>query len=77
MSAKIIQRLSRIDHMIGNVNTGTPKELARKMRVSERCVRYYVTLLKDLGAPIEFCRKRKSYYYKQHGYFSFQFTKSA
>ncbi len=76
MEVKIFHRLSRIDLMISKANTGTPIELAKKMKVSERCVRYYISLLKKLGAPIEFSRKRRSYHYKQNGYFCFRFNKA-
>lgn len=76
MPPKIIYRLSRLDQLISNMNTGTPSELSKKMKVSERCVRNYITILKSLGAPIQYSNASKSYFYKSKGYFNFGFIKS-
>ncbi|NIG53349.1 HTH domain-containing protein [Chitinophaga sp. Cy-1792] len=73
----IIERLSAIDYLITHKKTGTPLELSKKLRVSERSARQYITCLRQLGAPIAFSRTYKSYYYKEEGYFNFQFTLTA
>lgn len=76
MATKTIQRLRKIDDLISRKNTGTPLELSKKLKVSERCVRNYVNILKDLGAPISYSRKNCTYFYKEEGCFSFRFTKA-
>ncbi len=74
MPSKTLQRLNEIDNYIRKTNTGRPNELAKKMRISERQVFRYVELLKKLGASVEFCGKRKTYYYNKEGNFCFRFT---
>ncbi|MGE7777764.1 HTH domain-containing protein [Chitinophaga sp. NPDC101104] len=71
---KVIYHLKKISQSIGRTSTGTPKELAQKLNICERQVHRYIQLLKRLGAPIDYCRKRKSYYYKVKGHFSAEFT---
>lgn len=76
MSIQSIDRLYKLDQMICNMNTGTPIELAVKLRISERAARNQIELLKQMGAPIHYCRKRQTYYYEHSGSFSFKFTKA-
>jgi predicted transcriptional regulator len=64
---KYISRINYLDALIRSKATGTPRQLAQKMNLSERAVRQYVSTLKDLGCPIKFCRKRNSYYYECEG----------
>ncbi|OQP60502.1 hypothetical protein A3860_33080 [Niastella vici] len=73
MSFKIIERLERIDRLIAKKNTGTPSELSKKIRVSERQIHNYLNLLKKMGAPLCYCGKCKSYYYREQGNFNFRF----
>ncbi len=65
MSAKIIFRLNKLHQMIVEKRTGTPNEISKKIKVSSRQVRNYISTLKEMGGQIEFCRKTKSYYYKK------------
>jgi predicted DNA-binding transcriptional regulator YafY len=73
MARQIISRLKRLDVLIAAKRTGTPKQLAEKLGLSERTVRNYITTLKELGAPIHYDRKRQSYYYMEDGHFRFAF----
>jgi predicted DNA-binding transcriptional regulator YafY len=73
MPKEIICRLERIDHLIRSKATGTPVELASRLGLSERCIYNYISLLKDMGAPIKFCRLRNTYYYDSKGGFKFTF----
>lgn len=76
MSKEIIFRLERIDYLIRKKATGTPSTLAQKLGVSDRCLHYYIKLMKeDLKAPIKFCRHRNSYFYEGEGRFHFCFYK--
>lgn len=75
MSFKVLERLEHIDRLIANKNTGTPSDLSKKMRVSERQLHNYLSLLKKMGAPLCYCHKSKSYYYREDGSFNFRFYK--
>lgn len=55
------EKLERIKKLAEFGNTGTPKELANKLNISERTVRRLVRKLKELNVPIEFCRQSKKY----------------
>jgi len=76
MRSKLIFRLAKLDYLILHRKTGTPLELSRKLRISERSARSYVNVLRDLGGPIKFCRHSKTYYYKHEGSFNFRFIQS-
>jgi predicted DNA-binding transcriptional regulator YafY len=71
---KNIQILEKLDYLIRYKKTGSPEELAKKFKVSEKCIRTHINTLRQLGAPIYFDRKRKSYCYSIDGFFSFTFT---
>ena len=73
MSKIIIYRLDRLDHFIRTKSTGTPHQLANKLNICERQVREDINLLRDLGAPVKYCRKRNTYYYGVDGIFNFRF----
>jgi len=72
---KQITSLALLHQLISREKTGTPTELSKKLKVSERQVYNYLDLLKEMGAPIDFCRKRQTYYYKEDGGFNFRFCK--
>lgn len=57
---KYVNRLSYVETLIEKQGTGTPKELAGRLGISERMVYHYIDLIKNTK-PIKFCRKRKSY----------------
>ena len=73
MKREIFQRLKRIDRLIQIKGTGTPSELAGKVGVSERSLYEYIRLMKEFGAPVEYSRMRKSYFYKEEGQFAIGF----
>lgn len=60
---KYINRLKRIDRLIKLHITGSPKELAEKLEISERQVYRYLDNLRELGAIIEFNKSQNSYVY--------------
>lgn len=62
-----IKRIIYLDNLIRTKATGSVKQLAQKMNLSERTARHYIATLKDLGCPIKFCKKRNSYYYLCEG----------
>lgn len=71
-----IERLSRIDKLIQRKATGSPQELAKKLKVSERTVYEYIKEMKRLGAPIGYCSQDSSYVYTDSGHFHFNFIKN-
>ncbi len=55
------EKLEQIDQLIQDANTGTPKELAKRLRVSERTIRRFIERLRIKNKSIRFCRKTQSY----------------
>lgn len=54
--------------MIEKERTGTPKELAKRLELSERMVYNYVGILrKDLNAPVVYNRFRQTYQFQEPG----------
>jgi predicted DNA-binding transcriptional regulator YafY len=58
---KFNDRLGHLQELIRKEGTGTPKELANHLNISERMVYRYLNELKDMGKQIEFCRIKRSY----------------
>lgn len=68
-----MERLERLHHLIRRKATGRPEELAEKLGVSRRTVFKLLEVLKELGAPVEYCGHRQSYYYDAEVKFRFEF----
>jgi predicted DNA-binding transcriptional regulator YafY len=62
---KFISRTRRLDHLIRRKSTGSPAQLANRLGVSEATIYRYIQELKDMGAPIKYCRERQSYKYEK------------
>lgn len=73
MHNHFIHRLHRLNQWIARANTGTPQELANKLKVSESQLYLDLKLMKKLGAPIAYCRRRITYYYTEDGCFTLGF----
>jgi predicted DNA-binding transcriptional regulator YafY len=71
-----LERIKRIDQLIRLRSTGTPKELSKKLCISERLVYNYILKMKTLGAPIEYCHESQSYIYSVFTSFECQFQKN-
>lgn len=76
MRKNILERLERIDRLIRIKGTGTPAELAARLKMSERNIYQYLNLMKDLGAPIKFDPFRETYYYSEDGQFIICFQRA-
>lgn len=59
-----------IHKSILNESTGSPTEIAKRLRISERLVYHLIEQLKDFKAHIGYDRSRKTYFYKE--YFNLQ-----
>lgn len=60
---KSLERLQQLHKRIEQENTGTPKELANYMSISERLLYNLIDMLKDVNAPVNYSRSRKTYFY--------------
>jgi biotin operon repressor len=67
---KQLLRVKKLDKLIQSRKTGTPEELASRLELSRSQLYNILEELKDLGAPIAYCRRLRSFYYSE----SFQIT---
>jgi transcriptional antiterminator len=58
------EKLTLLKKLLEFGNTGTPKELAKKLHVSERTARRLIERLKFQDYPITYCRRSNSYILK-------------
>lgn len=58
---KYVNRMQYLKELIEKERTGTPKELAKRLGISERMLFRYIENLKTSEKPIAFCRRRKTY----------------
>ena len=70
---KYLDRIIYIDSLIRRKATGSTKQLALKLNLSERRTLEYIKSLKEMGCPIKYCRKRNSYFYNGDGNISISF----
>jgi hypothetical protein len=76
MLFKVHQRLIYLNHLIKQKATGSPKELARKLCITERAwYKFRDELVNDLNLPIEYCTHSRSYVYTEEGSFEIGFKK--
>lgn len=61
--AKYLNRFITIDHKIRTRSTGSPKQLAEELHISESRLLDNLADLKVMGAPIEYDSSSKTYYY--------------
>jgi transcriptional antiterminator len=55
----------RLHELIKAKQTGSPKQLAQKLEISERSVNYYISFMRnELKAPIIYDRKLETYFYE-------------
>jgi len=60
---KYLERIERIDQLIRHKATGSPKQFAKKLDISESSLYEYLKYLKDKGVSIEFDKEVNTYYY--------------
>lgn len=60
---KQIEVIIQIDALIRSKTTGTPKELAKALNMSERNLYKIIKAMKNLGAPIKYCKKNGRFLY--------------
>lgn len=62
---KYIDRLKRMDDLIRRKATGTPEEFAIRLGLGKSVLMDELRELRELGADINYCRTRQSYYYER------------
>lgn len=70
---KYIERLKRMDDLIRRKATGCAEEFATKLHISKSQLFQDLKEMKELGAYVEYCPVRKSYYYRNDGRFVINF----
>lgn len=56
----------RLHELINTRQTGTPKQLAQKLEISERSVHYYIAFMKnEMKAPVVYDNKLVTYLYER------------
>ncbi|MFM7854478.1 MAG: hypothetical protein ACKO96_21785, partial [Flammeovirgaceae bacterium] len=70
---KYIERAKRMDDLIRRKATGCADEFAKKLGISKSQLYEDLNDMKDLGAQIEYCSKRKSYFYQSEAHFLITF----
>jgi hypothetical protein len=76
MLFKLCQRLNYLNHLIKQRATGSPKELSRKLCITERAwYKLRDELINDLNLPIDYCPHSRSYVYTEEGSFEIGFKK--
>ena len=68
-----LERIQYIDYLIQSKIACTSKELSTKLNISERQLINTLNLMKELGAPIKYCRRQKKYYYDENKKFVFEY----
>lgn len=68
-------RLQTINWLIRIKGTGTPQQLSKRLKISERTLYELLKVMKEMGAPIHYCRYRQTYYYSEDGEFCVRFLK--
>ncbi|MDP4272673.1 MAG: HTH domain-containing protein [Bacteroidota bacterium] len=72
---RYLQRIERIDQLIRLQATGTPKELANRLSLSESVIYQTLAFMKKYGAPIYYNKYLESYCYEEPCFFVFTFKK--
>ena len=68
-----IRLIERVDALITRKGTGSPSHLADRLGISNRNIYNLINMMKELGAPIYYCKQRDSYCYREDVSFSFGF----
>lgn len=76
MIQKLVNRFSYLDSLVRKRATGSPKELAKRLGITERAwYKIRDELVNDLNVPLAYDSHRQTYYYAQEGQLIFQFQR--
>ena len=62
---KQIDRIRKIHFLICTEKTGSPDVFAKTLHLSRRQLYNELEVIKNLDAPIKYCKKKESYYYSE------------
>lgn len=60
-----LERINRMNRLLLRRRTGTPDEMARQLGVSRTTLYELIDELKSRGAPIEYSKSLRTFYYSQ------------
>lgn len=70
MSTRIaIEQIKNINQLIVKKNTGKPAEMAVKLDCSLTTLFTYLSMMRAMGAPIQYNKFKQTYYYEEEGDF--------
>lgn len=72
-----LEMIERIDGLVRRKSTGTPKHLASRLNISERCLFKTLKLMKEMGAPLYYCIARETYVYEYEVSYTIGFQRSS
>ena len=64
---KYIERVQFVDKLIRKKATGNINVLARKLNLSKSGAEKFIHEMKEIGFPITYCKKQKTYLYEHEG----------
>ena len=71
---KQLERMERLHGLIKRKGTGTAKECAEKLGISERHFYNLLEMMRDLNVPVVYDKHLKSYVFTKEVEFHFVFT---
>ena len=60
---KHLERMKRLHQLLLGKRTGTPKECAQKLKISDRTLREDIQIIKEWGGKVCYDRKAFNYHY--------------
>ncbi len=69
-----LERIKKINRMVKSASTGSPKEFAGELGISESHLYRYIEELNEMGIPIHYSRARKTYYYENNAELSLNYS---
>jgi hypothetical protein len=71
-SLEMIDRIRKMDSLIDKKVTGTTRELAKKINLSVSRLYDILIDFKELGVPVRYSRKQRTYLYQKTGKFKIE-----
>lgn len=68
-----LKTIERLDQLIRLKATGSPLELSKRLETSERTIYNIIRTMKNMSAPIYYCKAVQSYCYEDEVRFKFGF----
>jgi hypothetical protein len=68
---KELNMLEQLDQLIRQKATGTPEQLAKRLRICERDLYRIIAELREKDIKIKYCKRRCCYYYEVETFLKF------